>query len=151
MIDRLRNDIQKRLGLILAKADKLRGALRALDTRGSNTSKPSPAPSAPARRPATRRSGAPAARTAAARTARRPGATKGAVLQALRDRDAAMTAGDVAAVTALRRPTVSTTLSTLARTGEVTKAKRGYALPRVTTTAETPGTTSSSGRDRGRP
>lgn len=40
-----------------------------------------------------------------------------------------MTAGEVAAETGLARATVSTTLSKLAKSGEVRKAERGYALP----------------------
>ena len=54
-----------------------------------------------------------------------PGATKTAVLQALTGGNA-MTAGEVA--TGLGRATVSTTLSKLAKTGEVTQAARGYQL-----------------------
>jgi DNA-binding IclR family transcriptional regulator len=41
----------------------------------------------------------------------------------------AMTAGEVAKPTGLARATVSTTLTKLAKTGEVTKAERGYRLP----------------------
>jgi DNA-binding IclR family transcriptional regulator len=41
----------------------------------------------------------------------------------------AMTAGQVADKTGLARPTVSTTLSKLAKNGEVQKAERGYRLP----------------------
>lgn len=41
----------------------------------------------------------------------------------------ARTAGEVAAATGLARGTVSTTLSKLAKTGEVVKAERGYQLP----------------------
>ena len=40
----------------------------------------------------------------------------------------AMTAGQVADRTGLARPTVSTTLSKLAKSGEVQKAERGYRL-----------------------
>ena len=40
----------------------------------------------------------------------------------------AMTAGQVAAKAGLARGTVSTTLSKLAKTGEVQKAERGYRL-----------------------
>jgi DNA-binding IclR family transcriptional regulator len=40
-----------------------------------------------------------------------------------------MTAGEVAAATGLERATVSTTLSKLAKSGEVRKAERGYQLP----------------------
>ena len=62
---------------------------------------------------------------AAPRTAH--GATKTAVLQALSGCDA-LTAGQVATATGLGRGTVSTTLSKLAKSGEVTKAARGYQL-----------------------
>jgi DNA-binding IclR family transcriptional regulator len=40
-----------------------------------------------------------------------------------------MTAGEVAKVTGLPRPSVSTLLSRLAKSGEVVKAERGYRLP----------------------
>jgi DNA-binding IclR family transcriptional regulator len=50
------------------------------------------------------------------------------VLDALSARDG-KTAGEVAAATGLARGTVSTTLSKLAKTGEVVKAERGYRLP----------------------
>ena len=39
-----------------------------------------------------------------------------------------MTAGEVATATGLGRASVSTTLSKLAKSGEVTKAARGYQL-----------------------
>ena len=72
----------------------------------------------------------PAATGGPVRTA--PGATKTAVLTALANGDA-MTAGEVAAVTGLGRASVSTTLSKLAKTGEVTKAARGYQIAGQTT------------------
>jgi DNA-binding MarR family transcriptional regulator len=56
-----------------------------------------------------------------------PGATKASVLAALAGGDA-MTASQVATIAGLARPTVSTTLSKLAKTGEVQKADRGYRL-----------------------
>jgi CRP-like cAMP-binding protein len=40
-----------------------------------------------------------------------------------------MTAGQVAEATGLGRGTVSTTLTKLAKSGEVVKAERGYRLP----------------------
>ena len=55
------------------------------------------------------------------------GATKTAVLGALAG-GKAMTAGEVAAATGLGRASVSTTLSKLAKSGEVAKAQRGYQL-----------------------
>jgi DNA-binding MarR family transcriptional regulator len=86
--------------------------------------RPKPAPSAtrPAR---TRRAAASKAATNGRRT---HGATKSSVLAALAGGEA-MTAGQVASKAGLARPTVSTTLSKLAKTGEVQKADRGYRLP----------------------
>ena len=46
-----------------------------------------------------------------------------------------MTAGEVATATGLGRASVSTTLSELAKSGELTKAARGYQLA-----GQTPGT-----------
>jgi DNA-binding IclR family transcriptional regulator len=43
--------------------------------------------------------------------------------------DRVLTAGEVATVTGLARPTVSTTLSRLAKAGDVVKTERGYRLP----------------------
>ena len=123
-IDRLRKEIQNRLDQLLTEADKLRKALAALDPRGA-PSKPA-ARTAGARRPAPSRT----RRTQTTRTRRRnaPGATKARVLAALAS-DKGMTAGEVAAATGLPRPSVSTMLSRLAKTGEVLKAERGYRLP----------------------
>jgi DNA-binding transcriptional regulator GbsR (MarR family) len=52
-------------------------------------------------------------------------------------KDGAMTAGEVAKATGLGRGTVSTTLSKLAKSGEVTKAERGYQLPEAGGTSVT--------------
>jgi DNA-binding transcriptional ArsR family regulator len=137
LIDRIRHDIQERLEQLLAEADKLRHALAALDPRDKPKAKSArkaaarsvpaaPAtPTPPAAKPSTPSSTA-ANATARARTA--PGATKTKVLSAL-SADGGMTAGDVAKATGLARGTVSTTLSKLAKTGEVSKAERGYRLP----------------------
>jgi DNA-binding IscR family transcriptional regulator len=84
------------------------------------------ASAAPARTASTRRSAkSTTTSTSNGRTAR--GATKASVLAALAGGDA-MTAGQVATKAGLARPTVSTTLSKLAKTGEVQKAQRGYRL-----------------------
>lgn len=50
------------------------------------------------------------------------------MLAALADGQA-MTAGEVAQATGLGRASVSTTLSKLAKSGEVRKAQRGYEMP----------------------
>jgi DNA-binding transcriptional ArsR family regulator len=129
LIDRIRNDIQERLDALLSEADKLRKALQALDPRAGAA--PAPArratrSTAPAGRAA--RASATAARSRAGSRRTPPGATKRRVLGALSDGNA-KTAGEVAAATGIKRGTVSTTLSKLAKTGEVIKADRGYRLP----------------------
>jgi len=137
LIDRIRHDIQERLEQLLAEAEKLRHALAALDPRDKpksksprkTTARSTPAvtakPPAPAAKPSP---SAPAAASNSARVRTPPGATKTKVLGAL-SADSGMTAGDVAKATGLARGTVSTTLSKLAKTGEVSKADRGYRLP----------------------
>ena len=153
MFDQLRRDITTRLEDLVGEADKLRRALTALAPgqrkgttataspstsaqtprqartssratvdrkRASGTGKPTaPARStAPRSRPAKTKAAAPSARSA-------PGQTKTAVLAALAGGEA-MTASEVATSTGLAAPTVSTTLSRLAKAGEITKADRGY-------------------------
>ena len=84
------------------------------------TAPASPKPARPPNRTAMK-----AASVAPARTA--PGTTKTAVIAALGS-GSAMTAGEVANATGLGRASVSTTLSKLAKTGQVTKADRGYQI-----------------------
>jgi DNA-binding IclR family transcriptional regulator len=68
------------------------------------------------------------------------------VLQALAG-GTAMTAGEVATATGLGRASVSTTLSKLATSGEVTKAARGYQLAAGTTADDAPADVSASSED----
>lgn len=138
MIDRLRHDLEQKLEQLLAEADKLRGALRALDPRGASSSPRAPAATSQTRRRAPRPSATPKASPASPRARAASGATKTAVLDALARSGAAMTAGDVAAVTGLGRGAVSSTLSKLAQTGEIRKAERGYRLPSPATPPTTP-------------
>ena len=140
MIDRIRHDIQERLDQLLAEVEKLRHALAALDPRERPASKPKPAKSKPAaKRPARKATStkptpartpraASSANGSAASTRTAPGETRAKVLAALSS-DGALTAADVAKATGLARPTVSTTLSRLANSGEAVKADRGYRLP----------------------
>lgn len=133
MIDRIRHDIQERLEQLLAEAEKLRRALAALDPREKPTQKPAERSAPAAVTTPEPRTAAPRKRTASSRMANSParsapGATKAKVLGAL-SADGGMTAGEVANAAGLSRATVSTTLSKLAKTGEVTKAERGYRLP----------------------
>jgi CRP-like cAMP-binding protein len=143
LIDRIRHDIQNRLDQLLGETDKLRHALAALDPRPRSTAKPKTTRSQPAAKRAAKTPVAPKqtpARTrtrttrttngASASTRTAPGETKAKVLAALTS-DQALTAGEVAKATGLARPTVSTTLSKLSKSGEVVKADRGYRLPRT--------------------
>ena len=133
MIDRLREQIEERLDQLVHEADRLRKALAALGPGSSKAPPTTPAPrggatttpKAPSRSKPT-----PTRRTSTARGSRRtpPGATKASVLAALADGEA-LTAGEVATKAGLARATVSTTLSKLAKSGEVEKAERGYRLP----------------------
>jgi DNA-binding transcriptional ArsR family regulator len=138
VIDRLREQIQERLDQLVAEADRLRKALAALGPGSAKAPADTPArrkrAAASASKPAAASTGSAAPRPASAaravpRTA--PGATKASVLTALAGGEA-MTAGEVATKAGLARATVSTTLSKLAKTGEVHKAERGY---RLTSTA----------------
>ena len=102
------------------RANPVRSAPGRKQTRAA---KPKPAAS-PTRAARTRRS-VESTSTTDGRTTR--GATKASVLAALAGGES-MTAGQVATRAGLARPTVSTTLSKLAKTGEVEKAERGYRL-----------------------
>jgi CRP-like cAMP-binding protein len=139
MIDRIRHDIQERLEELLAEIDRLRHALAALDPRARPTGASAPAPAKASRAPAkaspakaktSPAKASPPKPASAAQTTPRaaPGQTRATVIAALSS-DAPLTAADVAAATGLARPTVSTTLSRLVKSGAVTKADRGYLLP----------------------
>jgi DNA-binding IscR family transcriptional regulator len=101
--------------------EPVRNVPRRKQTRAA---KPKPAASATRAAGRTRRSGESTSSTNGRTT---PGATKASVLAALASGEA-MTAGQVAAKAGLARPTVSTTLSKLAKTAEIQKAERGYRL-----------------------
>ena len=157
MIDEIRRDLQTRLDQLMDEAERLRNALAALGgsngaasrrvrasrprrtaAAGSGASRPkgrTARSSNASASPATRgqRSSAASRSSARGRTANGAGAgsggTKGAVLEALAS-GKAMTASEVAAATGLDRASVSTTLSKLAKSGDVGKATRGYELVR---------------------
>jgi hypothetical protein len=134
VIDRLRKEIQERLDQLLHEADRLRRALAALDPRGGPSERDGDETATRPQRSRSstrRRSSRGGTATRSARTRTAPGATKARVLGSLSETDA-KTAGDVAAATGLARGTVSTTLSKLAKSGEIVKAERGYLLPATT-------------------
>jgi CRP-like cAMP-binding protein len=157
VIDRLREQIQERLEQLAGEADRLRKALAALDPRSSQSPARTPAArKPPARKPSVAKPTEATATTPVASVTKRtatqetsqpadpstrrtaPGATKTTVLAALADGEA-MTAGEVATKAGLGRGTVSTTLSKLAKSGEVQKAERGYRLaPAASATPSAP-------------
>jgi DNA-binding transcriptional ArsR family regulator len=87
---------------------------------------PATKPTEPARRP----SAAKATKAPAPAPARAPrGQNKAKILGALKGRGP-MTASEIAKATGIPAATVSTTLTKMAKTGELAKAERGYTLPR---------------------
>jgi DNA-binding transcriptional ArsR family regulator len=92
---------------------------------------------APSRARGAARSGTAARKPARARTPARgaTGSARATVLEALAGGQA-MTATQIAVATGLARGTVSTTLSRLARAGEITKTARGYQLGRAPVTVD---------------
>jgi DNA-binding transcriptional ArsR family regulator len=113
----------KRQGRPRTRSTRSAGIVQAPAAAAGSDGSSAGASSASAKDPASGSSASPRSRTRAPL-----GATRTAVLAALSDGQA-MTAGEVAAATGLGRATVSTTLSKLAKTGEVAKADRGYRRP----------------------
>ena len=113
--------------------DRLRGALDRLEggvsarVRGRRTPARSGSrrPTAAAEHSAASKGSAAASRRRGAAAPR--GQTRARVLEALKD--GPKTAGEIAAATGVPRGSASTTLSKLAKSGEVVKAERGYKLP----------------------
>lgn len=114
----------ERLGDELARLrdalGRLEGAARSQVSRGRRGRRPA-ATAADKARPARRARPA----TASGRAPR--GQNKAKVLEALKG--GPMTASEISKTTGIATGTVSTLLTKLAKTGEVTKAERGYRLP----------------------
>jgi DNA-binding transcriptional ArsR family regulator len=112
--------------------ERLRDALGRLE-RGVGArvrGRRAPAPSTPASTPAAAKQTAtakPAAGTRRRGSAAPRGQTRARILEALKD--GPRTAGEIAQATGIPRGSASTTLSKLARSGDVVKAQRGYKLP----------------------
>jgi CRP-like cAMP-binding protein len=116
--------------------ERLRDALGRLErgvgarVRGRHTQRNDagarPATGAAKRTATTKGAAASGTRRQAAAAAPR-GQTRARVLEALKD--GPKTAGEIAAATGVPRGSASTTLSKLAKSGEVIKADRGYKLP----------------------
>jgi len=99
---------------------RLEGEIRTRVTSGRRGRQPASAPKSTA---APKAAGEP--KRAAARTPR--GQNKARILEALKD--GPKTASEISKQTGIGTGTVSTTLTKMAKAGEIAKADRGYALP----------------------
>jgi len=122
---RRHRDLSDELERLRGALDRLEGGVgarvRGRRTPGRTGSRRTPAASEPSAATAT----ATASGRRGAATPR--GQTRARILEALKD--GPKTAGEIAEATGVPRGTASTTLSKLAKTGEVVKAERGYRLP----------------------
>ena len=116
-LERLRDALGRLEGGVEAR---VRG--RRTPAKASSQTTTAAAKSAPAAKRSAAASGPKRAATSAPR-----GQTRAMILDALKD--GPKTAGEVAAATGIGRGTASTTLTKLAKSGEVVKAERGYKLP----------------------
>jgi DNA-binding transcriptional ArsR family regulator len=109
--------------------DLVKDLERAVISRFSGEQVPAAEPPARARRQrAAKRSRAATRPSAAGRATAPRGQNKAKILEALKGSEP-MTASEIARLTGIPAGTVSTTLTKMARTGELTKAERGYRLP----------------------
>jgi DNA-binding transcriptional ArsR family regulator len=122
-LERLRDALGRLEGGVAARVRGGRTPAKASSSRTTAAAKRSPAArkSAPAKR-----SGAAGRPGRGAASAPR-GQTRARILEALKD--GPKTAGEIAAATGIGRGTASTTLTKLAKSGDVVKAERGYRLP----------------------
>jgi DNA-binding transcriptional ArsR family regulator len=119
------SDELERLRDALGRLERGVGArVRGRRARGNTESRPTTG--AAKRTATTQGAAAPRTRRRAAAAAPR-GQTRAKVLEALKD--GPKTAGEIAEATGVPRGSASTTLSKLAKSGEVVKAERGYKLP----------------------
>jgi hypothetical protein len=118
LLDTIRRDIDARLGELrplAQEAANLEAALAALDGVADRGAKPRPR-----RAPRRRRVAADGGRGRVSREQ---------LIEHLRANPGS-TAGDVARALGLKRTSVATRLAQLAKSGELTKAERGYAAPK---------------------
>lgn len=109
--------------------DVLKNLERAVVSRFGGEHVPAAEPTDRARRQGAATRSRAAARSSAAERATAPrGQNKARILEALKGSEP-MTASEIARLTGIPAGTVSTTLTKMARTGELTKAERGYRLP----------------------
>ena len=116
-LERLRDALGRLEGGVGARVRGRRTPAKASSQRTTVATKSAPAAKVSAAVSRPKRPAAPAPR----------GQTRAKILEALKD--GPKTAGEIAAATGIGRGTASTTLTKLAKSGEVVKAERGYKLP----------------------
>jgi DNA-binding transcriptional ArsR family regulator len=108
--------------------DVVRELERAVVSRFGGEHVPAAEPPERARRQRAAKRSRAATRPSAGRATAPRGQNKTKILEALQDSEP-MTASEIARLTGISAGTVSTTLTKMARTGELIKAERGYRLP----------------------
>jgi CRP-like cAMP-binding protein len=109
--------------------DVVKDLERAIESRLSGEPVPAAEPTARAPRQRAAKRSRTATRPSAGNRARAPrGQNQAKILAALKGSQP-MTASEIARLTGISAATVSTTLTKMAKTGELTKAERGYRLP----------------------
>jgi hypothetical protein len=109
--------------------DVVKDLERAVVTRFGGEHVPAAEPTGRARRQDVAKRSRAATRSSAGGRATAPrGQNKAKILETLKGSEP-MTASEIASLTGISAATVSTTLTKMARTGELTKADRGYRLP----------------------
>jgi CRP-like cAMP-binding protein len=109
--------------------DVVKDLERAIVSRVSGEQVPAAEPTERARRQTAAKRSRAATRPSAAKRATTPrGQNQAKILEALKGSEP-MTASEIARLTGISAGTVSTTLTKMANTGELTKAERGYRLP----------------------
>jgi len=109
--------------------DAVKHLERALLSRSSGKPVAAAAPTEPAPRQRAAKRPRTAARSSATKRAMAPrGQNQAKILAALKERPP-MTASEIAGLTGISASIVSTTLTKMAKNGELTKADRGYRLP----------------------
>lgn len=115
-LERLRDALGRLEGGVSARVRGRRTPATASSQRTTAAAKKSPAAK-----------GSAASRPTRAASSGPRGQTRAKILEALKD--GPKTAGEIAEATGIGRGTASTTLTKLAKSGEVVKAERGYKLP----------------------
>jgi DNA-binding transcriptional ArsR family regulator len=125
---RQHRDLSDELERLRDALGRLEGGVAArVPGRRTRANASSPKATAAAKKPPAAKKSAAASRPRRAGAAAPRGQTRAKVLDALKD--GPKTAGEIAAATGIGRGSASTTLTKLAKSGDVVKAERGYKLP----------------------